>query len=112
MGRSGSWFYLLLAVIPLLIFIACARPLFENRRITVGEGTVTIHDRFCKPKEMKITDLYQIVMKDDTVRSFRFRCGRKHVQISPMAYQDGDELSEAILERIKEKKIIVEVIGA
>ncbi len=112
MGRTGSSLYLFFAVVPLLIFIFCAKPLIENRSITVGEGTVTIHDRFCKPKEMKITDLYQIVMNNDTVRSFRFKSEYHHLQFSPMGYIDGDNFSEVILEQIKQESIVVEIVSA
>ncbi len=77
MGRTGSWHYMLLAVAPLLVFIACARPLLENRSITIGEGRIVILDRFCKPLKMNIANVYQIVMKDDTVRSFRFQLKNK-----------------------------------
>ncbi len=112
MGRAASWYYLLLAIIPLFIFITCARPLLENRSITIGEGRIIIHDRFCKPLEMKIAgDLYQIVMKDDKVRSFRLQSKNKYIQFSPMAYHNGSELAEAILEQIKQERIVVEVVS-
>ncbi len=112
MGRTGSSLYLFLSVVPLLIFIFCAKPLLENRNITVGEEAVTIHDRFCKPKEMKITDLYQVVMNNGTVRSFRFKSKQHHLQFSPMGYIGGDELSEIILEQVKQKGIVVEIVPA
>ncbi len=106
------WYYLLLAVVPLLVFIACARPLLENRSITIGGGDIIIHDRFCKPLEMKIAgDLYQIVMKDDSVRSFRFQSKNKPIQFSPMAYHNGSELAETILEQMKQEGAIVEIVS-
>ncbi len=113
MGRTISWYYLLLAFIPLLMFIACARPLLENRSITIGKGRIIIHDRFCKPLEMKIAgDLYQIVMKDDKVRSFRFQSKNKCIQFCPMAYHNGSELAEAILKQIKQEGTVVEIVSA
>ena len=105
-------YYLLLAVIPLLIFIAFAKPVIENRSITVGEGRIVIHDRFCKPLEMRVAEnLYQIVMKDDIVRSFRFQSKNKYIQFSPMAYHNGNELTEAILKQIKHEGVVVEIVA-
>ena len=110
---TGSWYYLLLAAVPLVIFIGCAKPLLENRSITIRDGTIIIHQRFCKPLKLKLSkDLYQIVIKDDNVRSFRFQSGHKNIQFSLMAYRDGNELSESILEQIKQEGIVVEMVSA
>lgn len=92
------------------IFIACARPLLENRSISIGEGHIIIHDKFCKPLEKKIAgDLYQIVIKGDIVRSFRSQSKNKSIQFSPMAYHNGNELAESILEQMKQEGTVVEI---
>ena len=113
MASTGPWYYLLLAAVPLVIFIGCARPLLENRSITIGDGNIILQQRFCKPLKLKLSkDLYQIVIKDDNVRSFLFQSGHKHIQFSPMAYRDGKALSETILEQIKQEGIVVEMVSA
>ena len=114
MWQTGPWYLLGFAIIPLVLFIACARPVIENRSISVGDGSIIIHQRFCQPQKFKLAkDLYQIVMKDEAVRSFRFQTGHnKSIQISPAPYQTGHELSEAILERIKQEGIVVEMVPA
>ncbi len=61
---------------------------------------------------MKIAgDLYQIVMKDDTVRSFRFQSKNKSIQFSPMAYHNGSELAETILEQMKQEGAVDEIVS-
>lgn len=56
-------------------------------------------------------DLHQIVWKNGNVARFRFRSGRKRVQISPPAYTDGDILSAKIMDAFKKKKMIIRLIN-
>ncbi|MCJ7602815.1 MAG: hypothetical protein MUO63_15125 [Desulfobulbaceae bacterium] len=111
--ESGTWYFPFLAVFSIVVLIACARPLIENRKITVGEGYVVILQRFCKPVRLDISEnLFQIVVKDDAIRSLRFKSGKKFIQISPMGYKDGNEISEKILSDLKKNRIVVEMISS
>ncbi|MEA3467286.1 MAG: hypothetical protein U9R57_03570 [Thermodesulfobacteriota bacterium] len=114
MYQTGSWYFLGFAIISLVPFVVCVRPVIENRSITVGDGSITVHQRFCKPLKLTLVeDLYQIVLKDEAVRSFCFQYGdNKSIQISPVAYQDGNELTETILEQIEQRKLVLEMVSA
>ncbi|MEA3469461.1 MAG: hypothetical protein U9R57_14710 [Thermodesulfobacteriota bacterium] len=111
--NSGGWYYLPFALFFLVSFLACARPVLDNRRIIVENDSVIILKRFYKPIRVSISkDLYKVVIKDDTVRSFRFNVDDKYVQVSPIIYQNGEELSDEIIKYMKKKKIVVEMVSA
>lgn len=60
---------------------------------------------------MNISDsLYQIVADNDNIRSYRFQHGKYSVQISPIIYKNGQKLSGKIVDHMKRKKLIVEVV--
>ena len=110
--QSGSWYLLPLAFITLAVGIAFARPLLENRKIIVEGKSICITQRFSRPVQLDVSrDLYQIVVRDDDIRSFRFRHGDKYFQISPMGYQDGKQLSEHIKKIITKNKVAVEIVS-
>ncbi len=108
---SDSLAHLILAILLLLIFIACSKPLIEWKRIEIKNGYIIIFIRFFKPLKIKISEsLYQVVKINQTVRSFRFRYGSNYTQVSPIIYKDGDEMTKIITKYMDEHKISVEVI--
>jgi len=107
----GSLMHLVFAILFLLVFIACSKPLIEWKRIEIENGYITIFKRFFKPLKIKISEsLYQIVIQDDKIRSFRFKYGEYQTQISPVVYKNGDEMTETIVDFIKKHKIIVDAV--
>jgi hypothetical protein len=108
---SGSVFDLIGSIFFALIFLACARPVIEWRKIRIEDGYVVLQKRFGKPLRFNISDsIYKVVLKGDRVRSFRFRTNNRYVQISPLAYTDEKELAEKILYHINKSKVAVEVV--
>jgi hypothetical protein len=111
--NSGSWLYLIFANLLLLVSIICTKPLIEWRRIEIENGHIIIFKRFFKPLKINISDsLYEVVIKDKDIRSFRFRCGNYFTQVSPILYKNGDEMAKTILDYIDKYKINVEVVTA
>lgn len=109
---SGNWVVLLPAVFFVILFILFSRPLIEWRQIAIEDGCIVLFQRFCKPLKFKISDsLYQIVLKNKDIRSFRFQANNKCVQISPVTYKKGTEMTEEIVAYMKKHKMIVEVVS-
>jgi hypothetical protein len=94
-----------------LIFIACSKPLIEWKRIEIENGYIIIFKRFFKPLKIKISEsLYQVIIKDENIRSFRFRYGKYYTQVSPIIYENGDEMTKTVTDYMNKHKISVEVI--
>ena len=109
---SGSWVVLLQLIFFVIIFLASSRPLIEWRKIVIEDGWIIISKRFCNPFKFNISDsLYQIVLKDEDIRSFRFRINNKYVQISPGGYNKGTEMTKEIISYMKKHKMTVEVVS-
>ncbi|WP_457552051.1 hypothetical protein [Desulfobacula sp.] len=105
----GSWVYLALAVIPLLGIIAFGKPLIFLQQVVIGEDkTITIRYWFGKGHTEKIlTALYEIAVKDDEIRSYRFNIQGNLFQVSPCVYERGEELETILKPFLKEKQISV-----
>ena len=109
---SGNWVVLPAVIFFAIIFLVFARPLIEWRKIVIEDGCIIVFKRFCNPLKFNISDsLYQIVLKDEDIRSFRFRVNNKYVQISPVGYKKGTEMTEEITSYMKKHKITVEVVS-
>jgi hypothetical protein len=110
-SETGSILYMILTTIFLLIFIIFVKPVIIWRSIEIDGDFITVHKFFCKPIKMNISDsLYQVVANKEGIRSYRFRYGKYYVQISPTVYRNGQELSERIIDHMKRKKLVVEVV--
>jgi hypothetical protein len=110
-GSSGSLVHLFFAISLLLIFIACSKPLIEWKRIEIENGYIIIFKRFFKPLKIKISEsLYQVIIKDENIRSFRFRYGKYYTQVSPIIYENGDEMTKTVTDYMNKHKISVEVV--
>ena len=108
----GNWVVLPPAIFFVIIFLACSRPLIEWRKIVIEDGCIIMFKRFCNPLKFNISDsLYQIILKDKDIRSFRFRVNNKCVQISPGGYKKGTVMTEQIIAYIKKHKMTVEVVS-
>ena len=105
----GSWVYLALAVIPLLGVIAFGKPLIFLQHVVIGEDkTITIRYWFAKGYTEKIlTALYEIAVKDDKIRSYRFNIQGNLFQVSPSVYERGEELETILKPFLKGKRINV-----
>lgn len=110
-SQTDSIYYMILTSLFLLIFIIFIKPVITWRSIEIDDSFITVHKLFCKPIKMKISDsLYQVVYNNDDIRSYRFRHGKYYVQISPIIYRNGQELSKIIIDHMKRKKLVVEVV--
>jgi hypothetical protein len=105
----GSWVYLALAVIPLLGVISFGRPLIFLQHVVIGEDkTITIRYWFGKGHTEKILiALYEILVKDEKTRSYRFNIQGNLFQVSPCVYERGEELETILKPFLKEKQISV-----
>ncbi len=109
-GSASLWHLALFSCFA-VVLIAFSKPLIDARKVSVENGNITLYHRFSKPRTFSIVDsLYAIVTKNDEVRSFRFRVGWKHIQVSPVVYKDGGEMTAKILAVLKKKKMVVKII--
>lgn len=107
---SDSPWYLWLCLVSVFIFIAFLRPVIENRRVRIENGNITFLHRIGSPVTVSIAEsLYEIVTKDDEIRSFRFETEKRKIQVSPKGYKDGDRLMKQIKDVIKREEIIVQI---
>ncbi len=110
-SETGSMTYVILASVFLMISIFFIKPIIEWRRIEIDDRFITVHKLFFKPIKMDISkSLYQVVADNDDIRSYRFRHGKYYVQISPQVYRNGQELSEKIIDHMKRKNLVVEIL--
>ncbi len=108
---SDSPWYLWLCLVSVFIFIAFLRPVIEKRRVRIENGNITFLHRIGVPLTVSIAEsLYEIVTKDDEIKSFRFETEKRKIQVSPKGYKDGDRLMKQIKDVIKREKIVVQII--
>lgn len=108
---SDSPWYLWLCLVSVFIFIAFLRPVIEKRRVRIENGNITFLHRIGVPLTVSIAEsLYEIVTKDDEIKSFRFETEKRKIQVSPEGYKDGDRLMKQIKDVIKREKIVVQII--
>ncbi len=98
-----------LAVIPLLGVIAFGKPLILLQHVVIGKDkTITIRYWFGKGYTGKIVKtLYEIAVKNDKIRSYRFNIQGKLFQVSPCVYGRGNELENILTPFLKKKRISV-----
>ena len=107
---SDSPWYLWLFLVTVFIFIAFLRPVIEKRRVRIENGNITFLHRIGPPLTVSIAEsLYEIVTKDDEIRSFRFQTEKRKIQVSPEGYKDGGRLMKQIKDVIKREEIIVQI---
>jgi hypothetical protein len=110
---TPSMWYAAFLIIPLFCFLSLLYALVLNQRVILHGDTVTILRRMHIPLTARVADsLYEIVMKHGGMLSLRFRFhnGRKVAQISPSAYQNGDQLLRQLETIIKQENIDVDII--
>ena len=111
-SESGSIVQLILANIFLLITIILLKPIVEWRRIEIDSDFITIHKLFFKPIRINISQsLYQVVMNNDDILSYRFRVGSNYTQISPQVYANGQELSDRLESHIARNNLIIDAVN-
>ena len=96
-----------IAFIPLLGALGYGKPLLFLQHVVIGKDkTITIRYWFGKGYTEKISKaLYEILVIDDDIRSYRFNIQGRLFQVSPCVYERGEDLSE-ILEPFTRKKNI------
>jgi hypothetical protein len=113
----GNWFvkdsilYAILGLCALIGFIIFALPVLNKQTITVRGSRITISSRLglylvCKMPE----DLYQIIVKNGKYVSFVFKVGDRIAQVSPLAYENGDQLLEDFERAMEKGKVVAEII--
>jgi hypothetical protein len=111
-AETHSITHLILANIFLLIAIVFTKPIVEWRRIEIDNEFITIHRRWFKPITINISQsLYQVVMNNDEIRSYRFRVGNNYTQISPQIYVNGQELSNRLKAHIARNKLFIDAVN-
>jgi hypothetical protein len=107
---SDSPWYLWFCLVSVFIFIAFLRPVISKRRVRIENGNITFISRIGPPLTLRIAEsLYEIVTKDDEIRSFRFETKKRNIQVSPEGYKDGGRLLKQIKDVIKREEIIVQI---
>ena len=107
---DSPW-YLWLFLVTAFIFIVFLRPVISKRRFCIENGNITFFRLIGQPLTVSISkSLYEVVVKGDEIRSFRFRAEKLRMQVSPEGYKDGDNLLKEIKDVIRKNKITVRVI--
>ena len=102
---------LVLANVCLLIAIIFVKPIVEWRRIEIDDKSIAIYKFFFRPIRINISQsLYQVVMNNDGIRSYRFRVGDSYTQISPQAYVNGKALSKRLDAHIARNKLVIDAV--
>jgi len=103
---EGSLFYLLISLVPLIGTVAFTRPLIFFPHVTIDNGKrITIRYWFGNGYTDNISRaLYEVVVKNEDIRSYRFKIQNKYFQISPSTYVRGDELAQILKSFIKKNK--------
>jgi hypothetical protein len=110
-SETDSIVQLILANIVLLTAIVFVKPIVEWRRIEIDNEFITIHKLFFKPIKINISQsLYEVVINNDEIQSYRFRVGKNFTQISPQMYKDGKELTNKIKAHIAQNKLFIDAI--
>ena len=108
---SDSPWYLWFCLVTVFIFIAFLRPVIEKRIVRIENGNITFLHRIGPSLTISIAEsLYEIVTKDDEIKSFRFETEKRNIQVSPEGYKDGDMLLKQIKDVIKREEIVVQII--
>ena len=108
---SDSPWYLWFFLVAVFIFIAFLRPVIENRRVRIENGNITFLHRIGPSLTVSIAEsLYEVVTKDDEIKSYRFETEKRKIQVSPEGYKDVDMLLKQIKDVIKREKIVVQII--
>jgi hypothetical protein len=111
-AETHSITHVIWANILLLIAIVFAKPIIEWRRIEKDNEFITIYKRWFKPITINISEsLYQVVMNNDEIRSYRFLVGNNYVQISPQIYVNGQELSNRLKAHIARSKLVIDAVN-
>jgi hypothetical protein len=111
-SEAGSITHLILANIFLLFAIICVKPIVEWRKVEIDNEFITIYKFFFRPIRINISQsLYQVVLTDDEIRSYRFRVGKHYKQISPQVYGNGQGLSKRLKTHIAKNKLIIDAVN-
>ena len=93
-----------------MAFIFFVFPLLKYQKILVVNNTLKL-STFRKNNTLNFTnDLYEVVVKDSEVVSYRFEKDGKYFQISPDAYIKSEELKSILnrlFKKIKRKIVVV-----
>ncbi len=109
---SSSLMDLVLANVSLFVAIVCSKPLVEWRRIEIDNEHIVIFKRFFRPLIINITEsLYQVILYNEDIRSFRFRYGKYYTQVSPTVYKNGDKLSKKLNRHIENHNLRIDIVG-
>jgi len=86
--------------------VAFTRPLIFFPHVTIDNGKrITIRYWFGNGYTDNISRaLYEVVVKNEDIRSYRFKIQNKYFQISPSTYVRGDELAQILKSFIKKNK--------
>lgn len=104
---------MLISILPLISVVIFARPLIFFPHVTIDNGKrITIRYWVGKGYSANISKaLFEIVIKNERIRSYRFRIQNKYFQVSPAGYIRGDELAEILELFILKKKPILSVVA-
>ena len=110
-SETGSLTQLSLANLFLLVTIILLKPITEWRSIKIDHEFITIFKLFYKPIKINISEsLFQVVIQQGEIRSFRFKEGENYTQISPIIYKNGNRLSKRLKDHITRNKLVIEVV--
>ena len=113
-STSGGIGYLLGSIIPLIGAVALGRPIIFFTHVTITKGKrISIRYWVGKGYSGLISKtLYEVVVKNDEIVSYRFRIQNKLFQISPAGYIQGDELAAAFNSCITKKKLVISIASS
>lgn len=109
--RTYSIIYFLLFLPCLVYFILYFLPFMVNQSVQIADNKIIFTYRFGLKYEGIIADtLYQIIIKNEEYTHFRFLINKRSIQVTPLAYENGQELLLYLKKILKNKPIKVDIL--
>ncbi|MBT4289085.1 MAG: hypothetical protein HOD92_17300 [Deltaproteobacteria bacterium] len=108
---SNNIWYLIVSIFPLIGIVAFGRPVLFCQHVKIDGKLIIIHYWTGKGHTANVSkSLYQIVLKDDEILSYRFQIDNRRFQITPRSYINGAELSTVFQMQMKQNKTDIDTI--
>jgi hypothetical protein len=110
LSKNNSFIIYFSLVLLTVLLLSLSMPLFRNQKFVIKGNNIRIF-HFRKVNNLKFSrDLYEIVVKDSEIVSYRFSRKGKYYQISPYGYYKYEELKSIFTSLMKKTKNTISVV--
>lgn len=108
--QSQRFLTLFSSIILLMIAVYFIGPVIRNQIIEIAGKGILLYS-FGRKIELDSANLYEIVIRGNGTKSYRFRKNRFEYQVTPRAYHDRIQLQEQFDRLFKVKNLKVNVVN-